>query len=156
MFKYRVMYSSIKDQSFENCLLDNSVAASFGLSERAFFKDTFRVLRPLVTHWGFTLLKPSILSAICKALAISRPPQTKFSFGRQLAQTITAPFLASLKLGDRLRSQDLECEYIIRFGSILSSQNKTVWLIAAPSCLSRQYAHSKINWARDARHPHLL
>lgn len=66
-----------KDQGFENCLLDNNSEATFDLNEPAHFKRSLSKVEASSNVSGLHAVKASILSVICRALAISRPHQKK-------------------------------------------------------------------------------
>lgn len=66
-----------KDQEFANCLLDNNAEATFDLNEPAYFKRCPSSVETSSNVSGLHAVKASILSVICKALAISRPHQKK-------------------------------------------------------------------------------
>lgn len=66
-----------KDQEFANYLLDNNAEATFDLNEPAYFKRSPSSVDASSNVSGLHAVKASILSVICKALAISRPHQKK-------------------------------------------------------------------------------
>lgn len=138
----RVLQLDQKIRNLQTACLTTTPKRTFDLNEPAYFKRCPSSVETSSNVSGLHAVKASILSVICKALAISRRTKRKFSILREWSKV---PFPA--KGGEVLRSKDPNSTTIFDIcrDSMLAAQNNIVGLIAAPSCLSRQNAHSKTN-----------
>lgn len=97
---------------------------------------------------GFTLLSQHFERNLKSVSLFKASPNGNLTFASQLRSTGRAVYFSHDAASHRVLVIR-EANSFRRFGRILTAQNNIVWVIAAPACLLRHNAHSKINWASE-------